>query len=44
LKCRTARLELLADDPTGNLDTARSLEIMRLLAGLNARGLTILLS
>jgi len=33
---------LLADEPTGNLDTARSNEIMELLSGLNkSRGLTI---
>jgi putative ABC transport system ATP-binding protein len=35
---------LLADEPTGNLDTERSLEIMDLLSGLNReRGLTIVL-
>jgi len=34
---------LLADEPTGNLDTARSLEIMDLLADFNGRGITILL-
>jgi putative ABC transport system ATP-binding protein len=33
---------LVADEPTGNLDTARSHEIMTLLSHLNAeRGLTI---
>ena len=35
---------LLADEPTGNLDQARSHEIMRLLANLNEhRGITILM-
>jgi putative ABC transport system ATP-binding protein len=34
---------LLADEPTGNLDTERSIEIMHLLADLNRTGITILM-
>ncbi len=34
---------LLADEPTGNLDTERSLEIMELLSSFVARGITILM-
>jgi putative ABC transport system ATP-binding protein len=33
----TSPAVLLADEPTGNLDTARSRELMEFLAGLNAR-------
>ncbi|MBI2717922.1 MAG: ABC transporter ATP-binding protein [Rhizobiales bacterium] len=40
----TEPLLLLADEPTGNLDTARSHEIMDLLTGLNReRGLTVVM-
>jgi putative ABC transport system ATP-binding protein len=34
---------LLADEPTGNLDTERSIEIMHLLTDLNKSGITILM-
>ncbi|MCB1753358.1 MAG: ATP-binding cassette domain-containing protein, partial [Gammaproteobacteria bacterium] len=40
----TAPAVLLADEPTGNLDTARSLEIMELLTRFNTeQGITIVM-
>jgi cell division transport system ATP-binding protein len=35
---------LLADEPTGNLDPDRTLEVMELLQGANARGTTVLVA
>jgi cell division transport system ATP-binding protein len=35
---------LLADEPTGNLDPERTLEVMELLSGANARGTTIVVA
>jgi cell division transport system ATP-binding protein len=35
---------LLADEPTGNLDPERSVDIMNLLADINARGTTIVVA
>jgi len=34
---------LLADEPTGNLDTENGLQVMEILAGLNAEGATIVM-
>jgi cell division transport system ATP-binding protein len=35
---------LLADEPTGNLDPAMTLDIMNLLADVNARGTTVMVA
>jgi len=39
----TNPLVLLADEPTGNLDTARSIEVMELLRGFNEQGITVIM-
>ena len=39
----TAPALLLADEPTGNLDTQSSREIMKILEGLNCEGITVIL-
>lgn len=39
----TKPLVILADEPTGNLDTARSIEIMKLLQEFNRKGITVIM-
>lgn len=39
----TKPLVILADEPTGNLDTARSIEIMKLLQEFNQKGITVIM-
>ena len=39
---RTIRCIMLADEPTGNLDSTATLEVLRLFENLHARGLTLI--
>ena len=34
---------ILADEPTGNLDTKTTVEIMNIFSGLNSQGITVIL-
>jgi putative ABC transport system ATP-binding protein len=34
---------VLADEPTGNLDSAAAFDVLRLLEGLHAKGLTLMI-